>query len=147
MESDSDVAEVSSTKCLRKQHLKLTPSTPVTPGPAEDVKESDRDAFLNLINKDTILKAFFLQDSCFRICDKYLLAMVFVYFKRANLNSQYEFNRENFFLALCLALSIEEECDDDRWEILPWALGRHWRQQLKFFAQKKLNLWHRMDFR
>ncbi len=160
MDGDTSSGSVQATRqrCRQKKlYLQCSPRTPITPSPrsgqASDangsltVSDTDCRAFLNLINNDSVLRAFFLQDTCCRISDKYLTAMVFVYFKRARLSCFAEFTRENFFIALYLAHHIEEESDEDRWEILPWALGRHWRKQLRCFNEKKLYFWGRMDFR
>ncbi|XP_075053886.1 speedy protein 1-A-like [Mixophyes fleayi] len=47
-------------------------------------------------------------DSCLRMSDKYLLAMVLVYFRRAGLSVR-EYTCVNFFSALVLANKMEEE--------------------------------------
>ena len=75
---------------------------------------------------DPVIKAFHAHDTCCLTSDRYLLAMVFVYFKKAKLEHE-EYNRLNFFKALYLAHEMEEENDENRWEILPWALGRRWQ--------------------
>ena len=72
--------------------------------------------------------------------------MVFVYFKKAKLEHE-EYSRMNFFQALYLAHEVEEECDENRWEILPWALGRRWQGKIINFINGKNELWHKLDFR
>ena len=57
------------------------------------------------------------------------------------------YSRMNFFQALYLAHEVEEECDENRWEILPWALGRRWQGKIINFINGKNELWHKLDFR
>ena len=75
-------------------------------------------------------------------CDKYNLACVFVYFKRAGLSLK-EYNRDMFFKALYLNLLVEDEKEDLRLELLPWCLGRNWRKHRKSFMGAKDELWQR----
>ena len=42
---------------------------------------------------------------------------------------------------------MEEERDDDRWELFPWALGMNWQSTYREFLHAKNELWQRMDFR
>ena len=58
-----------------------------------------------------------------------------------------EYSRDNFFLALYLAHEIEEEREEDRWELLPWALGKRWRGKFHQFVKAKNDFWQRMDFK
>ena len=53
---------------------------------------------------DPVIKAFHAHDTCCLTSDRYLLAMVFVYFKKAKLEHE-EYNRLNFFKALYLGTS------------------------------------------
>ena len=54
----------------------------------------------NLISEsDELINIFLKRDVCRIYADKYLLAMVFAYFVRANLDYS-DFNRDNFFAAL-----------------------------------------------
>ena len=46
-------------------------------------------------------------------------------------------SRNNFFAALYLAHDMEDECDEDKWEILPWALGRRWKLTFPEFIKTK----------
>jgi hypothetical protein len=43
----------------------------------------------------------------------------------------------NFFAALYLSHDMFEDVDDDKWEILPWALGRNWKANLREFIKTK----------
>ncbi|XP_072106740.1 speedy protein A-like, partial [Mobula birostris] len=61
------------------------------------IKDQELDAFLKLLD-DEVIQDFLWMDSCCRIADKYLLAMVLTYFKRAFLHTS-EYSRMNFFLA------------------------------------------------
>lgn len=55
-------------------------------------------AFLSLL-EHSFLQEFLSKDPCFQVSDKYLLAMVLVYFQRANLKLS-EYTCSNLFLAL-----------------------------------------------
>ena len=106
------------------------------------VNRAEVQAFVDLITTDPVLQAFFLTDRCNMSCDKYNLACVFVYFKRAGLSLK-EYNRDMFFKALYLNLLVEDEKEDLRWELLPWCLGRNWRKHRKSFMGAKDELWQR----
>ncbi|XP_075036518.1 speedy protein 1-A-like isoform X2 [Mixophyes fleayi] len=67
------------------------------------------------------------QELGLRISDKYLLAMVLAYFKRAGLKT--EEYRKYFFATLFLASQEEEEKITFMMEIYPWALGWTLRQE------------------
>jgi speedy protein len=109
------------------------------------VHEADINRFVQLVTTDPVIQAFHAHDVCCQSSDKYLLAMVFVYFKRAQLEHS-DYTRLNFFTALYLAHEIEEEREDDRWELLPWALGKNWRKQVIPFIRGKNEFWQRMNF-
>ncbi|XP_066446415.1 speedy protein 1-B-like [Eleutherodactylus coqui] len=79
-----------------------------------------------------------------KISDKYLLAMVLVYFRRAGLRT--EEYRKNFFPALFLANQMEEELPF-RWQIYPWALGDNWMENTEVLFQQRNQLLLRMGFR
>lgn len=87
-----------------------------------------------------------MHDVCCMSSDQYLIAMTFVYFKKTKLH-HHEFTRENFFMALYLAHEIEEETEEHRWEILPWALGKDWSCKFNAFIHGKNELWRKMDFK
>jgi len=101
-------------------------------------------AYVELLN-NPVIKAFHAQDSCNMSSERYLIAIVFAYFVRADLAVE-EYTVFNFFCALYLAHDIEEECDDYKWEILPWALGKEWASVLKHFIRKKNAMWSKMRF-
>ena len=75
-------------------------------------------------------------------CDRYQLAIVFAYFKRAGLAPS-EYTRTKFFQALYLSLMVEDEKEDLRWELLPWALGKQWRNEQMSFMAAKDEFWQR----
>ncbi|XP_013788747.1 speedy protein A-like, partial [Limulus polyphemus] len=77
---------------------------------------------------------------------KYLIAMVFAYFKRAKLTIR-QFTRLNFFLALFLAHDMEEDEEELKHKFLPWVLGNSWRQKLPQFLKKREKFWRILEHR
>ena len=103
------------------------------------------DRFVSLLSQERI--ALLLEkDRCFNYVDNYLLATVLVYFKRAGLRLK-EFNPGNFWRGLYLAHDMEEDEERLKWELLPWALGRNWRNTMTNFLLSKDELWARMRYR
>ena len=76
----------------------------------------------------------------------YALSMVFIYFIRAEF-AQAEYTKENFFIALYLALDMEDDLDDFKFELFPWCLGKEWKRTYPMFLQRRDQLWRRMDYR
>jgi hypothetical protein len=72
--------------------------------------------------------------------------MVFTYFKRAKFYLN-EYTRINFYLALYLASDIEEDVDEYKYEIFPWALGGRWRTKFSGFLKKRDALLRRIGYR
>ncbi|XP_023216149.1 speedy protein A-like isoform X1 [Centruroides sculpturatus] len=80
------------------------------------------------------------------LCDKYLIAMVFIYFKRAMLDVE-EYSEKNFFAALYLAHDMEEDNEYLKLKILAWLLSQNTIQTLSEFFKRRDNLWKLMKYR
>ncbi|XP_057715747.1 speedy protein A isoform X2 [Corythoichthys intestinalis] len=109
------------------------------------IRLEEMTSYLKLFD-DHLIHNFLLMDPCCKMTDKYLLAMVFVYFKRSHLTIA-EYTKKNFFIALHLANTMEEEEQESKCEIFPWALGKTWRKKFQQFLKQRDQLWARIDFR
>ena len=109
------------------------------------VNKTEINQFVSVLRQGNI-KLLLDKDRCCSYIDNYLLATVFVYFKRANLEMS-EYTKENFWRCLYLAHDQEEYEEELKWELLPWALGEDWNKTITGFLTAKDHLWKRMGFR
>ncbi|XP_071454126.1 speedy protein 1-A-like [Hetaerina americana] len=96
--------------------------------------------------EDQVIAAFMEHDRLCRLADKYLIAMVMTYFKRAGLSYK-EYNSYNFFVALHLAHDMEEDEEELKYEFVRWLFGTNWEDKHNELLIKRDELWMAMNYR
>ncbi|KAM8774763.1 speedy protein E4-like [Rhynchonycteris naso] len=102
-------------------------------------------AFTRLL-EDPVIKKFLAWDKNLMISDKYLLSMVIAYFSRAGLYS-WQYQRIHFFLALYLALDMEENYHAPKQVILPFLYGEYYCTQRPSFNKLRFQFFRSMGCR
>ncbi|XP_063502500.1 speedy protein E3-like isoform X1 [Symphalangus syndactylus] len=92
----------------------------------------------SLITEDPVIKRFLAWDKDLRVSDKYLLAMVIAYFRRAGLLS-WQYQRIHFFLALYLANDMEEDDEAPKQNIFYFLYGET-RSHVPLFHKRRFQL-------
>ena len=106
---------------------------PIMPASFMTIYREELDMFFSLLTMDPI-KQLLEKDKC---CN---------HFKRSGLSLS-EYAVEKFWLCLYLAHDQEEDEEELKWELLPWALGEEWMTWFSQFSTEKLKLWKKMGCR
>ncbi|XP_036297111.2 speedy protein E4-like [Pipistrellus kuhlii] len=109
------------------------------------VRPEHHQAFTRLL-EDPVIKRFLAWDTNLRLSDKYLLSMVVAYFSRVGLFS-WQYQRIHFFLALYLALDMEENYHAPKEAILSFLYGENSRSQRPLFHKQRFQFFCSMGMR
>ncbi|EPQ05372.1 Speedy protein B [Myotis brandtii] len=109
------------------------------------VRPEHHQAFTRLL-EDPVIKRFLAWDTNLRLSDKYLLSMVIAYFSRAGLFS-WQYRRIHFFLALYLALDMEENYHAPKQAILSFLYGENNCSQRPLFHKLRFQFFRSMGWR
>ncbi|XP_059522945.1 speedy protein E4-like [Myotis daubentonii] len=109
------------------------------------VRPEHHQAFTRLL-EDPVIKRFLAWDTNLRLSDKYLLSMVIAYFSRAGLFS-WQYRRIHFFLALYLAVDMEENYHAPKQAMLSFLYGENICSQRPLFHKLRFQFFRSMDWR
>ncbi|XP_046402408.1 speedy protein 1-B-like isoform X2 [Ischnura elegans] len=110
------------------------------------ITAKDMEFFFNLL-EDEVIVEFLEYDEFCCLADKYLIAMVMTYFKRAGLPHE-KYNTYNFFVALHLAHDMEEDNEELKYGFVRWFFGNDdWEGQHNEMLRKRDELWMAMNYR
>ncbi|GCB80785.1 hypothetical protein scyTo_0022710 [Scyliorhinus torazame] len=101
------------------------------------VQHQELEAFLKLLDDD-VIQDFLWMDSCCRIADKFSKKKC-----PRRVNWQQVFACSHRYLAN----DMEEDEEQYKYEIFPWALGNNWRKLVPNFLKLRLDLWAQMNYR